>query len=307
MDSYSENSYTCKLCGQVVSEKKHFWKRHKMAEAKYFEQHDSKKDLLTDEIIPFKSYESYLQTDFTKRTNLKKYLENIDKDGATEYLCNWLEQRKKLKKLIFAPSQFEIRGMIFPVINYIEKKFGKGTYAEICEYVGLLLNFNYKETLFTSSKNLHLIIDTREQSILKFDDFSMEKLDVGDYTVKGSNIFVERKSLTDFLGTMSQGYDRFNREIERAVVSDKYVVVVVEEKYSNLHSYPYLPHAKKVKAEPTFIHHRVREMLQKYPFNLQFIAVNGRREASRVIENIFRMTNNVRQIDLQYLYDRKEL
>lgn len=307
MDSYEDNTYICKICNQAVVEKRHFWQEHKIAEAKYFEKYNPKYDLLTGEIIPFKSYGTYLQTDFIKRSNLKKYLEQQDKQTSLKYLQDWLEQRKSLKSLIVAPCQFELRGMIFPVINYIRQQFGNDAYKEICNNVGLLLNFDYDTDIFVSNKEFNFIVDTREQSILKFENFSIVKLNVGDYTVKNSSIFIERKSLVDFLGTMSQGYERFCREVSRAVVSNKYLIVLIEEKYSNLHSYPYLPHTKRVKAEPTFIHHRVREMLQKFPFNLQFLAVNGRVEAARIIEKIFKINNDVRQLDLQYLYDIKEL
>ena len=306
MDNYC--GYKCKICGEIVKEKKHFWKNHKISESNYFQEHLPKFDLLTHERIPFKSYEAYILTDFIKRLNLKKYIEFLSKKNSTKYLTNWLKRRVELKKIIHAPCEFELKNLQFPSISYLNKHFGDSFYEEICLDAGLQLQYNYKSDIsMNQDSKLKFVVDTREQSLLKFDDFKVEKLDVGDYMVEHTGIFIERKSLTDFLGTMSKGYDRFKREVQRALVEDNYLIVLVEEKYANLTSYPYLPHTRRVKAEPYFIHHRVRELIQLYPFNIQFLAVDGRLEAARVIEKIFKIKNNVKKLDLQYFYDQKKL
>ena len=43
------------------------------------------------------------------------------------------------------------------------------------------------------------------------------------------NTYIERKSITDFIGTMSGGYERFKREVERAREQDAKLIVLVEE------------------------------------------------------------------------------
>ena len=63
---------------------------------------------------------------------------------------------------------------------------------------------------------------------------------------------------------------------------------------------------KKVKATPEFIFHRVRRISQKYP-NVQFLFVDGRKEASRVIDRIFTSGCIHKKIDLQLAYDLKKL
>ena len=75
MDSYDRNEYICKICRERVLKKNHFWRAHRVSEAEYFVKYERKKDLLTGEIIPFKNYESYIQTDFITRGNLRKFLE----------------------------------------------------------------------------------------------------------------------------------------------------------------------------------------------------------------------------------------
>ena len=69
-------------------------------------------------------------------------------------------------------------------------------------------------------QRIHIIIDTREQTPWSFDpmyaDVSVGTLSTGDYALAGDDGFaIERKSLDDFLGTISTGWSRFQREIER--------------------------------------------------------------------------------------------
>ena len=64
-----------------------------------------------------------------------------------------------------------------------------------------------------------IIIDTREQLPFIFDGYSTitAGLPVGDYSVAGLEtvVAVERKSLQDFVGSLTQGRDRFMRELQK--------------------------------------------------------------------------------------------
>lgn len=75
------------------------------------------------------------------------------------------------------------------------------------------------------------IIDTREQLPLDLFPLQMERgtLATGDYSVKGLEncISIERKSLSDLLGCMGNGRERFERELER-MRSYEFRAVVVE-------------------------------------------------------------------------------
>ena len=67
---------------------------------------------------------------------------------------------------------------------------------------------------------LHIVIDTREQRPWSFDPALVQAtvgtLKTGDYALAGDSSFaIERKSLDDFIGTISSGWKRFQREIER--------------------------------------------------------------------------------------------
>lgn len=87
---------------------------------------------------------------------------------------------------------------------------------------------------------LEIVIDTREQTPFHFDEtvarVTRGTLKTGDYAVKGDSGFaVERKSLDDFLGTISKGWARFQREMYRA--SDAgfpSFPIVVEARFSDV-------------------------------------------------------------------------
>ncbi len=84
-----------------------------------------------------------------------------------------------------------------------------------------------------------LVEDTREQTPLTFPDgiaVERDTLHTGDYSIRGyENCFaIERKSITDFAGTMMNGYEantqnpplRFNNELERLKHFDLAAVIV---------------------------------------------------------------------------------
>lgn len=86
----------------------------------------------------------------------------------------------------------------------------------------------------TNLSALTIIEDTREQTPLDFSAFpfvTVERgtLHSGDYSVKGweSQFAIERKSLADLIGTITQGHERFERELQR-LMSFQYAAVVVE-------------------------------------------------------------------------------
>lgn len=86
-----------------------------------------------------------------------------------------------------------------------------------------------------------IIIDTREQTPWNLASFGCDvkvaKLDAGDYALEGDAGFaIERKSLNDFLGTVSSGWDRFRREIGRMASFVAKPIVVETDFASFCHS-----------------------------------------------------------------------
>lgn len=65
-----------------------------------------------------------------------------------------------------------------------------------------------------------ITIDTREQNPYTFSDKVIAErgcLNVGDYSIKGleERIVIERKSVGDFLGSITQGRERFTKELRQ--------------------------------------------------------------------------------------------
>lgn len=84
-----------------------------------------------------------------------------------------------------------------------------------------------------------ITIDSREQTPWAFDPTLVHAVRgtvrTGDYCVTGDKGFaVERKSLNDFLGTISTGWERFQREINRASVAGFHLPVIVEARFSDI-------------------------------------------------------------------------
>ena len=285
---------------------------HKMLLVDYYHKHYPKKDLLTNEFIKFKNRDQYLADDFNNKTNMKKWLKSLHADEAREYCESILLRRKEGKGIKYTPSQVELRSLLTPPTQYFNELFGD--YYELCQKLGLKNKYIYASNIVCGSclQNHKIYVDTREQKPLKFErETEVKTLKFGDYAFSDEkaacNCHIERKSLSDFIGTMSGGYERFINEIERAKDQEAYLVVLVEESMQNALSFKFLPHiSKKIKASPEFIFHRVRVLIQKYP-SIQFLFVNGRKESSRVVEKIFTSGCIHKKIDLQLAYDNKVL
>lgn len=87
-----------------------------------------------------------------------------------------------------------------------------------------------------------ILVDTREKDPFEFEGLNMEivrqKLEVGDYAVKGHRAAVERKSAQDFIGTMAidKNRRRFVREMVRAEEEGIALTVVVETTWGGVHT-----------------------------------------------------------------------
>lgn len=121
---------------------------------------------------------------------------------------------------------------------------------------------------------IEITIDTREQIPLHFAPeiakTTRGTIRTGDYAVTGDTGFsVERKSLDDFLGTISTGWDRFQRELYRAkdagfpsfpiVVEARFTDVIFScEKNGEITP----PNHDHVKLTPSFVLKRIGEIAQ---------------------------------------------
>jgi hypothetical protein len=310
-------SVICKVDGKEFKDEKslHLALRgYGLNKEKYYHQYYPKKDLLTGETINFKTKEQYLNSDFNDKNNMKKWLKSQPLENSKEYCINLLKKRKKDKNLIYSPCQIELRTIMSPSIVFYNKIFDD--YYDVCSSLGLENKFIHPKNIsnqfnFKLTQDDTIYVDTREQNWLKFNiPFEIKTLPYGDYTCSNDNCncYIERKSLSDFISTLSIGnLERFKKEIEKARQNQSYLVVVIEEKLQSALSFQYLPHiSKKIKATPEFIFHNVRSLLQEYD-NLQFLFVDGREEMKRTIEAILASKCFYKRVDLQLAYDLKLL
>lgn len=277
----------------------------------YYQQEFPKYDLHNGEMIKFKNKNQYFNTEFNSRINLKAWLKSKPEEEVKKYCTELIRRRIDQKGIKYSLSQVEIRTLLIPPIQYYDKCFGN--YYQFCETLGLKNKYSPAVKIIEEEKwknqEYKIFIDTREQKPLKFKDRETETvtLKFGDYSFSSKeatcNCYIERKNLSDFIGTLSGGYDRFVNEIKRAVEAKAYLVVLVEDTLPNALSFQYLPHiSKKIQVTPDYIFHKVRSLIQEYS-NLQFLFVAGRVEASRVVEKIFTSGCVHETIDLQYAYD----
>lgn len=309
----------CKVCGkEFESDRKlhaHI-KAHSMRVVEYYQSQYPRYDRYDKKIIKFKTKEQYFSSDFNTRTNLKKWITSVPKEEAQAYCRDLLAKRKEKKNLEYSPTQVELRTLLVPPIQCYNELFGD--YYKVCEEIGLKnKHVNFDGIVYGSEYSkpgYKIYVDTREKMPLKFKDVETEvrTLKFGDYAFSDETAsckcYIERKSISDFIGTLSGGYDRFCREIERAEQANAGFVILVEETLNNCLGFNYLPHVYKkgTKVTPEYLFHNVRKLAQTYPF-IQFLFVKGRVEASETVKKIFTSGCVFKKVDLQLAYDTKKL
>jgi hypothetical protein len=286
----------------------------KVRQDTYYTEIAPQRDLCTGEPIPFKTpVEKYLQKQFAHKNNLKRWLKEKPEEGKA-WAIEWLKKRKTEKGLTYPPSQTELRSLMCPTIPYYNHI---GGYNQICAELGYTVRYHGALPDAINPPGT-LIIDTREQNPLKFAVPTMsQKLVCGDYglEIKHDNgVYIERKSLPDMVGTLSDretkpgdsNLARFRREIERAAEMEAYIVMLVESDINQAMGFSHLPHMKHVWVSEEHIFKNLRDLLRDYP-NFQAVFVKGRVEASRTTLRILACGESIKNVDLQLEYEEDRL
>lgn len=290
-----------------IEELHKYIRKFRIKQKDYYEHYYPRKDLLTQEPIEFKDYNQYFNQDFKNKNNLKKWLKNNPEEGI-KWATGQLLIRKYDKKLIYAPSYVELKSLMMPSMEYFEMN---GGYYNITKNLYFTDRYNNNKLIFNELKDKIIICDTREQKPIKIKDYNtiVGTLNIGDYGLQGENdlgIYIERKSLQDFVSTLSGGLERFGRELERAREINAYVIMMVESNLNDALCFNYLPQMRWGKAQPSFVFKNLRDLLNKYPLNFQVLFVEGRKDFAIKMIKIFELGNQVKTIDLQYRYDKME-
>lgn len=294
--------------------------RHfRIKQADYYTQYFPRYCLGSGKPIPYKDHEQYFSQDFVDKNQIRSFLAKEPIRGR-EWAINWLRKRKEEKGLIYAPSQVELRSLQCPSMAYFDHV---GDYYSICRdlgFKGRYVSYTEQNTAkagFWDDKCI--ICDTREQKPLSFPVKTVrDTINAGDYALADPHdkgIRIERKSLTDAIGTLNcrkitrkkgddSSFERFDRELQRAVENGQYVVMVVETKLTQALSFSYLPQMKWTKVSESHVFKNLRDLLTKYPLNFQAVFADGRIDAAQKVLRIFEMGERVKKVDLEYANER---
>lgn len=307
------SSHKCQICHEEYDTEKGLHihlKKHKIDLPTYYTTYFPRYNKLTGKPLPFKKKEHYFNIDFYNRPQLLKWCKITDKEEVSEYILSKLKKRIDDKQLKYGPNHLELIHAKLPDIDTYKNIFG--SYGKACELAGVkpLYGSPIDPKCFKEDKefeDLKILVDTREQKPLKFKKSEELKLDFGDYTVGGKDYnytYVDRKAEQDFKGTLSGGFERFRRELQRVKDFDSYLFIVVESSmakiYKNNLAVPY-------RSSLEFVYHNMRVLNHEFAGHCQFVFSGDRKKSQSIIPKILKLGKSLWDVDLQYYIDNHGL
>lgn len=277
----------------------------------YYREHHPKFDLFSGEPIPFHDAEQYLRTDFVDKFNIKKYIKQKPVE-AKAWAIDWLRRRREEKGLVYAPTHAELRSLPCPTVRYYNSV---GGYNKICSELGYKIRFDKALNFKPLPVGAMVYQDTREQRPLALAVPIMVKtLKFGDYAMEGSKLYIERKSLQDFVGTLTSrakvldsnkknGPERLRAELTRAREAGGYVVMIVESEIGDALGFNFLPQMRHTKSRPEHVFKNLRDLLVDFADCFQVVFVKGRYEAASILLRLYEAGESVKGVDLQFAYE----
>lgn len=305
----SETNIICKICNETFVSRKELHshlKKHKIYLKEYYEKYFPKKCPLCGLNIPYKNYEEYFSSFFYSDYHMEQYFEKYwNTEEAKSLALKVLKQRIKNKKLEKAPTSLEVKSLKLPSIETYIKIFG--SYGKACQLINIPMLFSKRipEEINNDFSQSKILIDTREQKPLSFKNQDICKLDIGDYTLpneKFTHTFIDRKSESDFKGTLSSGYERFRRELERCRTLGCFLFVLVESNFDDIEKNN---HFGKHTSNLNYIFHNMRTLQHEFSDCCQFVFSGGRKNSKVLIPKILELGEKLWNVDLQYFIDNK--
>lgn len=113
-------SFNCLECEQEFDSERSLHahiKKHEIYLHDYFVKHFSRRNLLTNELLPFKNKESYFDYDFDNIDQLYKWCSMGNPQTVKNYILDKLATRIKSRNLNFAPNEIELYTSMLPSIS----------------------------------------------------------------------------------------------------------------------------------------------------------------------------------------------
>ena len=282
-------------------------KAHALHQPEYYVKHYARRSLLTGELLPYRSYEDYFSRDFASTAEMVKWARSVSKPEAQTYLLERLGERKREKNLEFAPCDIDLKLSKLPPSTVFAEIFG--SYRKAFEKVGLKERWTTEASTVQIPADVRILIDTREQQPLSVPyTIEEQKLDFGDYTFAGehhNSTFVDRKSASDFRSTLTSGYDRFVREIERARSFGSFLFIVIEATMKQVQENTY--NTSKNASSIALAWKNTKEICNAHADVCQFLFTGSRENSERVIPILLANGPRLWFTDVQHLFDARKL
>lgn len=300
--------FKCKECGNEFEAARGLHthiKKHNIMLGDYYVKHYKRKNKLTGELLPFKNYKDYFRKDFSQPHQLLEWCEKSDYEEVKEYIIKLLKSRIDYMGLAYGPTNLELISSGLPSVDIYKKYFG--SYTEACRKCGVspLLNKKMPKSFYDDFSDFEILIDTREQQPLSFKNSQGYKLDIGDYGVTSKDYdytYVDRKSFGDFCSTVTVGYARFCKELDRCRELGCYLFVVSEFKFEDI-GICNKSNFKKFKLE--YVKHNMRDIQEKYKDCCQFVFSGSREKSQEIIPKILVMGKELWKTDVDYFWSKK--
>ena len=300
--------FKCSECGEEYGSLRSLHahiKKHDMLLGDYYVKHFQRKDKLTGELLPFKKYDQYFNTHFINADNMREWCQTAPREEVEDFVINFIKDKLTSKDIKAGPPAVYLQTADLPDMDLCKELFG--SYTQTCKKFGMLpmLSGQLPKSFSKDFSNTPILIDTREQQPLQFKNSEMIKLDVGDYGVSGDNYdytFVDRKSYQDFCATVTTGYNRFVKELERCKSLGCFLFVVVEVAFDEMASENAQGY-KKFKLD--YVYHKMREIQAGYSDCCQFVFSGSRDNSEKLIPKILVLGRQLWNVDLQYFWNKK--
>jgi len=297
----------CQICQLNFKTDKSFHahlKKHGLYQAEYYCKYYPRYSLYYKKQIPFINKADYFSKEFVDLNELLVWEKNADSQLVKAKCLELLSKRIEEKGYEYAPFHNELKTLELPPIDIFKKHFK--SYSKACRAINKEPIFNKPMPFEFYDKDIpefEILVDTREQDPLPFEKTKKEKLYIGDYLNNQGEYtytYVDRKSETDFLGTLASGVERFSREIEKAVALDSYLFVVIETTINKI-KYNHKKFRRKTSLE--YVFHNMRYLTHKYPRSVQFIFTGDREKSLDLIPRLLYFGSSLWNVDVQYYLD----